>query len=90
MNQRMHLLISGRVQGVFFRATAHKTATQLGVRGFVRNLPDGRVEVVAEGEPQALQKLSDWCRHGPRGAIVEQFSTAISESLDEFDCFEVK
>ncbi len=90
MNRRLHLLISGRVQGVFFRATTQKTATQLEVRGFVRNLADGRVEVVAEGEQQALQKLSDWCRLGPRGAIVEHISVSASESLDEFDSFEVR
>jgi len=90
MNRRIQLLISGRVQGVFFRASSQRIVVQLGLNGFVRNLPDGRVEVVAEGDQQALQKLSDWCRHGPAGANVENVTASSSAFRDEFSSFEVK
>ena len=72
MNHRVNLLITGRVQGVFFRASTQKQAEKLGVNGFVRNLPDGRVEVVAEGEPTAVEKLVAWCHQGPRGARIDK------------------
>ena len=72
MNHRVNLLITGRVQGVFFRGSTHKEADKLGVNGFVRNLPDGRVEVVAEGEQVAVEKLVAWCHQGPRGARIDK------------------
>lgn len=62
--------MSGRVQGVGFRAATQKTARRLGVNGSVRNLPDGGVEIVAEAEPQALDAFIDWCRLGPAHAWV--------------------
>ncbi|MBI2358406.1 MAG: acylphosphatase, partial [Deltaproteobacteria bacterium] len=67
---RVHLRIEGRVQGVFFRATAVAEANRLGVKGWVRTCPDGTVEIVAEGERKRLQDLVAWCRHGPPGAHV--------------------
>lgn len=90
MKHCIHLLISGHVQGVFFRASTQKTALQLGIKGYVKNLADGRVEVVAEGDQLSLQKLSDWCQHGPLGAVVKQVSTSTAISLEEFDNFEVR
>ena len=66
------MLITGRVQGVFFRASTQKQAEKLSVTGFVRNLPDGRVEVVAEGEQGAVEKLVAWCHQGPRGARIDK------------------
>lgn len=68
----LKLLISGRVQGVFFRASTQKLALQLGVTGIVRNLDDGRVEVIAQAEEEVLQALIDWCRQGPPNARVER------------------
>ncbi|MCU4183203.1 acylphosphatase [Acidiferrimicrobium sp. IK] len=65
-----HVLVSGRVQGVGFRAACARVAGRLGVAGLVRNLPDGRVEVVAAGEPAAVAALIDWCRAGPSWAEV--------------------
>ena len=59
---RRHLWIGGRVQGVWFRGSCADQARVLAVSGWARNLPDGRVEVVAEGEPEAVQKLVEWCQ----------------------------
>jgi acylphosphatase len=65
-----HFFISGRVQGVFFRANTQREATRLGVTGWVRNLSDGRVEVLAYGTDAQVQALADWLAVGPRGAKV--------------------
>ncbi|HHJ38573.1 MAG: acylphosphatase [Methylothermaceae bacteria B42] len=72
MSKRLQILVSGKVQGVFYRATAVEVARSLGLKGWVRNLPDGRVEMVAEGEPEALNQLLDWCRQGPPAARVDK------------------
>ena len=64
--------IEGRVQGVFFRASARQQATELGLRGYARNLSDGRVEVLAVGDVQALERLAEWLKHGPPHARVER------------------
>ena len=68
---RVHLLITGLVQGVAFRQSAVFEAERLGVDGWVRNLPDGRVEAEAEGERAKVEIFARWCEHGPRGASVE-------------------
>jgi acylphosphatase len=62
--------VSGRVQGVFFRGSTRHKALELGCTGYARNLPDGRVEVLAVGEPAAVQKLIDWLWRGPPAAYV--------------------
>jgi acylphosphatase len=67
---RRRVVVSGRVQGVFFRGATQEAARARGVDGFVRNLPDGRVEAVFEGEPAAVEALVEFCRNGPRGARV--------------------
>ena len=66
-----HYLISGRVQGVGFRMFVHRQATQLKLKGWVRNLNDGRVETVAQGPPELIKKFEDLIRTGPSRAIVE-------------------
>ncbi|MBU1185208.1 MAG: acylphosphatase [Proteobacteria bacterium] len=71
MKKRFRVQISGRVQGVFFRANTWKTARSLGLSGWVRNLPDGRVEAVFEGEKDAAKKMLDWCRTGTPPARVD-------------------
>jgi acylphosphatase len=62
--------VSGRVQGVFYRASARQRAQELGCRGYAHNLPDGRVEVLAVGEPAAVHALIEWLRQGPPAAHV--------------------
>jgi acylphosphatase len=76
--ERVHLLVSGRVQGVFFRGATMDEATRLGLAGWVRNLPDGRVEVLAEGERAALDALVRFCGRGPPAARVDRVEQAWS------------
>jgi acylphosphatase len=71
---RYRLLISGRVQGVFFRESFRRQADERGMAGWVRNLSDGRVEAVLEGPPDQAETLVEWARHGPRQASVDQVS----------------
>ena len=66
-----HVTISGHVQGVGYRANAKRVADRLGLVGWVMNLPDGSVELVAEGNPWHVEEFIEWCRVGPYGAIVE-------------------
>ena len=72
-----HLVVHGRVQGVYFRASCEDTARGLGLSGWVRNRDDGAVELVAQGEPDAVEELVRWCHQGPRQASVT--SVDISE-----------
>ncbi len=69
--RRVHVHISGLVQGVFFRARTHREATHLGLVGWVRNLPDGRVEAVLEGPDEKIKEMIGWFRQGPSDARVE-------------------
>jgi acylphosphatase len=68
---RYRVLISGRVQGVFFRDTCRRMAERHGVSGWVRNLPDGRVEAVFEGQDGQVGRLVEWSRRGPGSAVVQ-------------------
>lgn len=86
---RRRLLVSGQVQGVFFRDRCRRQALAAGVRGWVHNLPDGRVEVVAEGPPDALEALSDWCRQGPPHAEVRSVEV-IDEPAEGLSGFDVR
>ena len=70
MTTRVRLRISGRVQGVWYRGATQAEAHRLGVRGWVRNLHDGDVEALLEGEDSAVRTLVAWCRRGPSGARV--------------------
>jgi acylphosphatase len=70
MTVRKRALVAGRVQGVFFRDSARQEAQRLGVAGSARNLGDGRVEIIAEGEEEAVDQLIEWCRSGPSYADV--------------------
>ncbi len=68
--KRVRVLVSGRVQGVFFRVECARTAEGAGVRGYARNLDDGRVEAVFEGPDDAVESMTAWCRSGPPHARV--------------------
>ena len=83
---RRRLLVAGRVQGVFYRAACKAEAQRLGVAGWARNLRDGRVEVVAEGEETAVARLAQWCREGPPRALVTKVEsvTEPAEGLTSF------
>lgn len=70
----IHCYITGKVQGVWFRASTKKEAEGLGLKGWTRNLPDGRVEVVACGDSEAIAKLYAWLKHGPDLANVTDIS----------------
>jgi acylphosphatase len=88
--KRVHLFVSGRVQGVFFRAHTRDLAQKLGLSGFVRNLPDGRVEVVAEGPEEKLQELIEFCHRGPPLAYVTNVEIHWEEPTGEFRGFSVR
>ncbi len=87
---RVHLVVSGRVQGVFFRQSTADTARRLGLRGWVRNLPDGRVEAEAEGERAALETLVEWCRRGPPAARVDALEAGWGEPRGGLDPFAIR
>jgi len=86
--RRVHLKISGRVQGVFFRAHTKKKATSLGLTGWVKNTEDG-VEVVAEGENGKLKALIDWCHEGPAIAKVEKIDVQEEKYTGSFTDFTI-
>jgi acylphosphatase len=83
------VIISGHVQGVFFRREITYMARQIGVTGWTRNLQDGNVEVVAEGEKEALDKLIQFCRVGPAGARVDQVRVEWGDFKGEFRGFRI-
>jgi len=86
---RVHVYVSGRVQGVYYRASTRDTARELGVDGWVRNLSDGRVEAVFEGPETAVDELVEWCETGSRAADVERVETT-AEKPEGVDGFEVR
>ena len=90
MIKRVHLLVSGRVQGVSFRAYAVREATSLGLKGWVRNLPDGKVEIVAEGPDDKLEQLIRWAHRGPSLARVNDVEVQYEEATGEFIGFNVR
>ena len=90
MNTRAHVFVSGRVQGVFFRQKTKQTADNVGVSGWVRNLPDGRVEAVFEGEQQAVKALVEFCHHGPSYARVTNVEVAWEQYRGEFADFQTR
>lgn len=87
---RLHIYISGYVQGVFYRSTAKRVAESLSLTGWVRNLSDGRVEVIAEGEEENLARFVEWCKRGPIGAEVEFVEVNREEYRGEFKNFEIR
>lgn len=88
--KRLHAFVSGAVQGVFFRAHTRQAALGLGLKGFVRNLADGRVEVVAEGSEGKLRKLEAWLGKGPAAASVGRVDCSRGAAQGCFKGFEVR
>ena len=87
---RAHMVIRGRVQGVFFRATTCDEAARLGVTGWARNCRDGSVECVVEGDKAQVDRLISWCHHGPPGARVTDVDVRWEEYTGEFGSFSIK
>lgn len=87
MNVRVHIFVSGKVQGVFFRSGARDKALELALTGWVRNLADGRVEAVFEGEEEGIEKIVEWCRKGPAYARVEDVEVIQEQYTGEFKGF---
>jgi len=93
--QQLHSIIhvtiqvKGRVQGVFFRASTKHTADRLGIRGQVRNLPDGSVWIAAEGEESVVEAFIAWCRQGPPMAKVTDIIVTAAGTLENFEGFKV-
>lgn len=88
--KRVRLLISGLVQGVFFRHGTKEKAQSLNLTGWVRNTEEGGVEVVAEGAKENLEELIKWCREGPPGAQVKKVEVEWQEATGEFGSFEIR
>lgn len=86
---RAHVAIDGRVQGVCFRLDTRRAALERGVKGWVRNLADGRVEAVLEGEESNVKSMLKWCNAGPRLARVSKVSVEWEPYSGEFDGFEI-
>ena len=90
IQKRIHIFVTGRVQGVFFRQSTRVMAIKNNVNGWVRNLDDGRVEIVAEGEKQNIESLINWCKTGPANSRIDEFELSEENYIDEFENFEVR
>ena len=87
---RVHLFITGRVQGVFFRASTQEEAQRHGLTGWVKNLRDGRVEAVFEGEEEKVASMIAWCQNGPPHAVVKDLSVTVEAYRGEYADFDVR
>jgi acylphosphatase len=87
---RAHVLVSGRVQGVFFRSETRYEAKKRRVKGWVRNLPDGRVEAIFEGEQGSVKELVEFCRRGPSGARITGIDVVWEDYTGKFEDFEIR
>ena len=85
----VHLIVSGRVQGVFFRDNTRKKAIELGLHGYAKNLEDGNVEVVAQGDEEKINEFIEFIKKGPGIAKVENIQIKHKE-LEKFDKFEIR
>ncbi|NPA48570.1 MAG: acylphosphatase [Thermodesulfobacteria bacterium] len=88
--KRVHVYISGLVQGVWFRAHTKEEADRLGVKGWVRNLPDGRVEAVFEGDEEAVDEMVRWCHKGSPQSRVEKVEVIEEPYQGEFEDFRIR
>jgi acylphosphatase len=88
--ERAHVYVSGQVQGVFFRDSARERAEQLGLAGWVRNMPDGRVEALFEGPSEKVREMVRWCEEGSSHAEVESVEAEFEASRGDLTGFEVR
>ena len=88
-NKRVNLIVRGRVTGVFFRAAAQREAKRLGVAGWVKNRNDGSVELLAEGEEDAIKEIIGWAHHGPSAARVEHVDVRWRGYTGEYFDFQI-
>jgi acylphosphatase len=89
MALRAHVWITGIVQGVAFRYYTRRQAARLGLTGWVRNLRDGRVEAIFEGDEDRVENMLRWCREGPPGARVDDLKMEKSQATAEFATFDI-
>ena len=89
MNKRIYCRVYGRVQGVFFRASAREYANAIGVSGWVRNMPDGSVEGIIEGDSEKVNLMIEWCKKGPTHAFVEKYEFTEREYKGNLIGFEI-
>ena len=89
MKTRAHVFVTGKVQGVYFRQNTLQAANNHGVFGWVRNLPDGRVEAVFEGDEVAVSKMVRWCHTGPPAARVDSLDAKSEKYTGEFSSFSI-
>ncbi|MFH1829242.1 MAG: acylphosphatase [Pseudomonadota bacterium] len=87
--ERVHIVIHGMVQGVFFRAHTREVAMRLGLSGCAVNRPDGTVEAIAEGNRKRLEEFVEWCRRGPDMARVERVDIAWEEASGKYQGFHI-
>jgi acylphosphatase len=87
--RRAHVWVSGEVQGVFFRDSARHKAEELGLAGWVKNVPDGRVEALFEGPSEGVREMVDWCKKGPQHASVENVDVDFEGAGGDLEGFEV-
>jgi len=87
---RVHLVIRGRVQGVWYRQSTMETANRLGLTGWARNCPDGSVEAVFEGEKAGIDQAIEWCRQGPPAARVSEIDVEWQDFSNEFTSFGIR
>jgi acylphosphatase len=88
--KRIHVYISGLVQGVFFRAAARRAAADLNLTGWVRNMDDGRVEAVLEGDDSDVDKMIEWCKTGPPAARIDNVRVSQEHYTGGFSDFSIK
>ena len=88
-SKRIHLLVDGRVQGVYFRQGMMETAEKNNVLGWVRNLPNNKVEAILEGHDSNVDAVVEWARFGPAGAVVQELQVIEEKYIGEFSDFEI-
>jgi len=87
---RLRIVIEGIVQGVFFRASTIEESSKLNLTGWVKNRADGSVEAVFEGDVDKIERVIEWCKKGPPGAVVRNIETIWEQSTGDYDSFTIK